>query len=134
MTIDPNAPRIPLPRDWQPREGWQKCFKKKPREETPHTALRHISYQEEPYGTLLNHVRLQLNEELFEPEKTEFRARMRAEHPEWFSRACWGSNGHRLAVRITIKPNEHLADARMEVGKHADLILQEILAKRQEKK
>ncbi len=28
MSIDPNAPKVPLPRDWKPSTGWQRFFKK----------------------------------------------------------------------------------------------------------
>lgn len=87
-----------------------------------------------PETTNGDRVILHLNETLSEREKSEFSNRMHEQHKEWFGRACWGSGGSNLTVRISIKNNKNLADARMEVGKHADLILQGIFTERQKKK
>ncbi len=127
--FDKTPTRVPLRNDFKPPKDYRKVFKKK-----PPGALRHISLVDEADGTIRDRVRLHLNEVLSEAEKGLFGHLMYTRHREWFGCACWGSNGSNLTVRISIKKNEHLADARMEVGKHADEILQEILAKRQNKK
>jgi hypothetical protein len=127
--FDKEAPKVPLRKDFQPPDDYRKVFKPKPR-----GALRHISLVDEADGTIRDRVRLHLNEMLSEAEKGKFGHLMYLRHREWFGCACWGSNGSNLTVRISIKKNRHLADARIEVGKHADEILQEILAERQSKK
>jgi hypothetical protein len=110
---------VTIGRGWKPPATFDptKCFKLK-------SSLRHISRVEEPDGTYRHMVRLHLNERLTDKEKIAFRNLMRDRHLEWFSCACWGSNGNKLTVRISIKNNEHLVYMRTEVGKHADLVLQ----------
>jgi hypothetical protein len=127
--FDRTPTRVTLPKDFKPPEDYRKVFKKRPT-----GALRYISRVDEADGTILNRVRLHLNEALTEAEKGRFGHLMHMEHLEWFGCACWGSNGSNLTVRISIKNNQHLADARQEVGKHADLVLAQIFAERKNKK
>ncbi|MFM2423832.1 MAG: hypothetical protein RLZZ70_219 [Candidatus Parcubacteria bacterium] len=121
--------RVRLDPTWKPPAGFQKVFKQRPR-----GALHHISLVDQADGTNGDRVRLHLNEELSEAEKSKFGQLMYARHQELFGCACWGSNSNKLIVRISIRKNKHLADARIEVGKLADQILQEIFSERQKKK
>ncbi len=126
---DEGAARPKVGKDWKPPESFKPETVFKPRK--PPSAYRHISLVEAPYGTYLDRVRLRLNQRLITKptdEKELFRRLMFERHDDWFLCACWDSSD--MSLRITLRHNQHLAGARMDVGRHADEILAEIFANR----
>ena len=106
-----------------------KLFKPKPK--TLKGCL-HVNSTEEPPSSEGDRIIVFINEPLTEEEKSIFSNLLRANHREWFGCACWRENG--LAVRISIKTNNHLNDARMDIAKHIDAVLGEIFTNRTAKK
>jgi hypothetical protein len=117
--------RVVIGIGWKPPTecDYIKLFKNK-------SAYRHISKVGEPDGSRRERVRLFLNEGLTDPETITFGQIMFELHREWFGCACWSQGG--LVVRISIKTrdSETLCLARIEVAKHADLVLAKIFAAR----
>ena len=101
----------------------KKHFKK------PECALRYINQIDPPGGSHCERVDVHINEPLTEAEKTTFTTLLHRQHgTEWFGCACWKNGG--LCVRISLRVNQHLADARIDLGRHINQVLTDIFKKR----